>query len=1038
MKDDKEEICVGPITIVEYNPALARQLADMWNRSGDNWGGFSSVMTELMVLDEQAASSALHVYLAMDGDEVVGYCSLFEYREDEGSLYIQTLNVRPDYHNRKIGKMLVLECVKRTVELGWPRLDLYTWPGNTKAVPLYKKCGFFWERRDDTTHLMNFIPTVLTTEAVRDFFTRAHWYEDAKRVIQIEPDGRLERDYDLYEYLWEKDGETLRMEFERRGRGLRLIETDDYLISASVEAQQVIFGRGYSVTFEAVNRSGKPLCVEIRGCDDKNIRFDLAERVSVSDRVLVKGTFFVDEIKEEINTFRTQPAVAADLTINGLRASFRLGIIPKFPAKIQLKVPGNEMMKGLRNTLYLDIESSLPVDADFAFNLPSSDAVRFLREEICLSLPAKGRESIAIPYIAEEYTFYEAPVPVNIVMADGERMQFTKMLSATFTGRTGSFGGELDDKWVIVNGAYKMELFKQSNIRRLSAKMNVYNSELSAVYPKLGKPFSSEFSKKRPERVEIFEEGSAMIMRVTYRSEEFAGIEVTSVTKLYGSGVAENWTEVFNTNDRPTDAGLHLLQGIDYPICGMVIPYNGKFVTVTNSSVSEFNSFELSNFTENWLFTQREYGIRGLVWPEGTLRIVYDPQMEHALGVIPALSRVRTEPFYLAVGGFQNWREFRSFALGGKKLDAETVTDYIEVTVNGGNPFVGEEFSVSVADHRVAHFDGEISLTGEMISPAGQFFTNEEAIRVAGFDLRWEKEGTQGRLQAHLDLNPAVYTEERYLFKRGRGSVAETLEREAGLEVWSADNGILRIKAGPDFGPLLYSMTYEGREWLDSSFPKAGPLSWFNPWFGGISRVPRGFNRRSLEVEPRTCEFVEKVDSCGNRWKGIRVNMTIKDVPEYRGLTISHHYLLLPGVPVLCYTTELVQNTGTLLNEASFLTELFVKPDDTDIRRTWFATKDLKGKLIRYKSGLIANDIMTTTPLLFGGEGREEKLYVYQSRNPIAGVGSNNKDTNFAFLYHQVTAEQGRSLYLPPIFFIFTDEYIPEEMLNDLENLRFS
>lgn len=1027
-----------PVRLVEYTPALAKQLAEMWNLSGDNWGGFSTAYTEETVREEEAASSALNVYLAMDGDEVVGYCSLFEYREDEGSLYVQTLNVRPDYHNKKIGKMLVMQCVERTVELGWPRVDLYTWPGNTKAVPLYKKCGFFWERRDDVTHLMNFIPTVLATEAVQDFFTKAHWYNDAKRTIVIEPDGRMGQDYDLYEYLWEKDGARLRMEFERRARGLRLIETDDYLIRALVENQQLVFGRRYPVTFEVVNKSGRPLTVGIQGLDDKNIQFDMEQVASVTDQAVLTGTFFVGEIKEEISTWRTHPAVTAELTVNGKKAQFQLGIVPKPPVKLQLKLLGNEAVKGIEGTLYLEMENPLPVTANFQFALPSTEMVRFPSEDVNVTLPAKGKETLAIPYILHDYTFYEAPAHVTITMAGGEVIEYTKKLSVGFIGRMGCVGGELPDKWVIANGPYRVELLKRTNMRLFILDQSVMMSEMSAVYPKLGKPYSSEFSKKSPDRVEIYEDGSAVILRATYASGDFSGIEVTCVTKLYASGVSENWTEVYNPMDESTKE-LDLLEGVNFPLCGAVIPYNGRFISINNSAASEDSlMYEASHFTENWMFTQREYGVRGFVWPKGMMQIVHTPVMEHHLGEIPGKARIRTESFYLALGGFLNWQEFRAFALGTRNLPVEAVTNNIEVAVNGGNPFVSEQFSLMVKDHKTTCFDGSIEITGEMVSPVSQAFSPDTSTREAKFDLHWQNEQRSGVIQAQIDLSPVTYVEERYVFKQSEHEVKQVMREEEGVPVWSADNGILQIRMAPDFGPVLYSLTYEGREWLDSAFPVAGPRSWFNPWFGGIVTLPKDMTRRSLGCEPRTCEFVEKVDQCKNIWRGVRVNINIEDVPQYKGLTLRHHYLLLPGVPVLCYTTELVQNTGTLLNKTHFITEVFVKPDDDDVRRTWFATKDLQGKLIKYKSGGIANDIVTTTPLLFGGQRRAEKLYIYQSLNPIAGMGANNKIDNFTFLFHQVNLEQGRSLFMPPIFFVFTDSYVPEELLQDLQNVRFA
>jgi ribosomal protein S18 acetylase RimI-like enzyme len=137
------------IIIKEYREEYALAVAKMWNLSRDSWGGDTRVHTEDSVKTKEANAGNIALYLAVDGEEVVGYCSLSEYKEDIGSLYIPLLNVRPDYHGKKIGKMLVMKAVEKTIELGWPRVDLYTWPGNVKAVPLYKKCGFFWEDRDD-------------------------------------------------------------------------------------------------------------------------------------------------------------------------------------------------------------------------------------------------------------------------------------------------------------------------------------------------------------------------------------------------------------------------------------------------------------------------------------------------------------------------------------------------------------------------------------------------------------------------------------------------------------------------------------------------------------------------------------------------------------------------------------------------------------------------------------------------------------------------------------------------------------------------
>lgn len=90
------------IKIVSYHDGLARNVADMWMKSKDSWGGTGK--TEEQVRDQQQSSDNLDTFLAVLGEEVVGYCGLSVYKEDVGALYVPLLNVRPDLHGKKVGK----------------------------------------------------------------------------------------------------------------------------------------------------------------------------------------------------------------------------------------------------------------------------------------------------------------------------------------------------------------------------------------------------------------------------------------------------------------------------------------------------------------------------------------------------------------------------------------------------------------------------------------------------------------------------------------------------------------------------------------------------------------------------------------------------------------------------------------------------------------------------------------------------------------------------------------------------------------------
>ena len=237
------------IQIVEYEDSLAATIADMWNRSNDAWGGGSGIKTASQVIARNAGAAHYNVYIAMAGEEAVGYCSLARYFGDADTLYISLLGVRPDYHGKKVGKALVLQCMERTMELGYSRIDLHTWSGNTSAVPLYKKCGYLWEDRPDSTHLVNFIPMILKTELFADFFKKADWYNHSTRSLDIVPDGVKMNNFEIFGYSWEMDGETLAVGFERTGRRMRLIETNDYRIELMANEHALAFGLDYTCTF---------------------------------------------------------------------------------------------------------------------------------------------------------------------------------------------------------------------------------------------------------------------------------------------------------------------------------------------------------------------------------------------------------------------------------------------------------------------------------------------------------------------------------------------------------------------------------------------------------------------------------------------------------------------------------------------------------------------------------------------------------------------------------------------------------------------
>lgn len=572
MTSHLDEAVQKSFTIVEYEAKYAKSLADMWNLSSDSWGGDHVLQTEEGIMEEMENSPNLKTFLAVQQDEVIGFCSFSYYQEDRGALYIPLLNVRPDFHGRKVGKALVLNAVQQTIDMGWPRLDLYTWAGNTKAVPTYKKCGFFWERRDETTHLMNFIPAVLQTEALLPFFEQADWYEDGKRDLSVTPDGSGENGFDYFTYEWERDGRYLSVEFERTGRGIRFIETDTYRIAAEISKHRLPFGKRYEISYDIISKDGQPLTVEIEGVSNESIDFNIHEHIETTGTSQVQAFFKVNEISEEPNKWRTHPVVEARLTINGRRADFRTGVYPAFPVTLKLNSELSDFVTGQTAAFELNVENHYDEETRFVFTLPEGGLLEWKQPEQDMILPPQGRAVIPIEAKVLATGLYAEQVRIQ-AYSGGEVMDLTCEVSKLVQGHTGLFDGETLDEWIIGSGAYTAHLHKH-NLTLTLKTIGMRYGRTTLYFPKFGPPFRNEFMDQRPFQIEHEYDAESVTLKASYRMKQLQDRTLVLTAKLYSSGLLERYFLISKPQDGDASGELSMRELFHTSMeCG-VIPYN--------------------------------------------------------------------------------------------------------------------------------------------------------------------------------------------------------------------------------------------------------------------------------------------------------------------------------------------------------------------------------------------------------------------------------------------------------------------------------
>ena len=1026
------------LKIVEYTPAYARAVAEMWQKSNEGYNGECGDETEETVLAEHAASANINTYLAVLGDEVLGYCGFSRYREDEGALYISTLNARFDYHGRGIGKTLVKKSIERTIELKWPRLDLYTWPANTKSIPLYKKCGFFLENREDTTHLMNFIPSVMQTEAVKNYFKNADWYGDMKRTIDIEPDGREENGFDFYEYKWDKNGKKLRMEFERKSRGLRLIETDDYMISLSVHSQNLVFSKSYKASYEIINKTGKPLNVEIRGMDDKNIKFSLNKKVEVIKKEIVEGEFFLSEIEEEFGKFKTHPGVTAEVVINGEKALFKLGIVPKFPAKMSLSCDDKVRYSGEILNMHIDIESNLDEGGIFEFELPECNNIDFSERMFKIHMKKDQKVSIPVECVLKKPSIYQVELNIKAALESGEDISFKKNAAVIFRGHNLAFGGEVDGKYVIVNGVYKLTLNKNNN--KVEIFIEEKKSEAYFLYPKLGMPYSEEFSSMLVSNVKWYFENEKMVLSGEYASCIFKNIMVKSIFKILNNGMFEHFYEVNNTSKDETLDDLYINQSFHYSIAGASIPYGNRIIQVTEPGMEYLEHYDSEKINENWIFAKVGGKTESLIWPQN-VKLGFDNwfiNLEHRMGKIKGGEKMVTQPVYLAISTFKDFSEARRFTLKSNDIVDPCLVDDFDIDVNNKNPFVNESFDININENRNLSHNGEIIVKSMNNSFEVVHTVLENEVKNITIPIHTEKGFGNDLIYIQSNFSSLSFERKAAVFYIKNMEFKSQVTEDMGLRVYSISNGVMNIKASPEFSTGIFSLQFMDREWLDNSFPNACPRSWYNPWFGGIQNLPEELveSGRSLLKERIEVEFVEKTDTLGNRWKGIKTSMCMAHNEEYKGLEVNQYFLMLPGVPVILNRTELINKMGKHMNSNPIVNFAFFKIGE-EIRNSWISVKNYQGEVTRYRAGVKVYEISNNSSCLYGSDDLEYKIQVNTDFKDCVPLGYISiKD--FACMNGRNTSlVAGERILLPNVFYMFTKEHISDKLLKNLENVNF-
>jgi len=264
--------------LVRWTPALAQDQAELFNRSDPGWPSTIThglPFTAKDVRITEARARTLDAWMAYEGRRPVGFVRLTEMWGDNEAAYVSFLNVEPGARGKGVGKALIFRCLQESIARGYPRLDLHTWPGNDRAMRLYKRTGFQWVP-ETNTYMQNFLPQILLFPPAKTFFARHDWYRTYRRKITYDEDKETEGKAKVFAYRFRGRNDSLTVWIDPRSKSITGYETPQVRVFARPEGPVVAGSR-------------RKFLWDVRNPRDEPVRIALAAKSS--------GGFTVSEVR---------------------------------------------------------------------------------------------------------------------------------------------------------------------------------------------------------------------------------------------------------------------------------------------------------------------------------------------------------------------------------------------------------------------------------------------------------------------------------------------------------------------------------------------------------------------------------------------------------------------------------------------------------------------------------------------------------------------------------------------------------------------
>ena len=266
---------------------------------------------------------------------------------------------------------------------------------------------------------------------------------------------------------------------------------------------------------------------------------------------------------------------------------------------------------------------------------------------------------------------------------------------------------------------------------------------------------------------------------------------------------------------------------------------------------------------------------------------------------------------------FKKWQDFYSWKFGNKHYPDIIKTQ--QLVINEGNPFCDSEVDLRYTDLIESVDIKDMRLYGDEDLLIEDKFTKGS----------WSKTFPRNsRFKLEIEEESKIYSFEQMTFANCPQPMQFSTSEHEGLSVSVLTGEKLVLKTSPDFMNGIFSIKYQGKELVSSSFPKDIVRGWENHWYGGFRMKPNRISSTLLKKQKVQIKEENRRDNYDNVWQGFSFTVKYDESIKYiDGFTIRYSFLVSPSQDIICAFNEIVSTGGRFFNEFWAYTSVFINED---------------------------------------------------------------------------------------------------------------